>query len=163
MQRRSLLAATVGALVTAGCLSEGKLLQVTAPANAPPPTRIERVLVWLPPQQGLVSAKLGDAFVSAFAPYGVPVRVGRATALELNRGEDQARLMNELGATHRLEVELASFRQVGGSSAQWTLAVMLYGGAGRTRLMTFQYEPAGFYDYALAGVVVQKLRERGYL
>jgi hypothetical protein len=29
--------------------------------------------------------------------------------------------------------------------------------------MTLQYAPGGYYDYALAGVVVQKLRERGYL
>jgi hypothetical protein len=163
MQRRTFLVTTVGALATAGCLSEGKLLQVTAPPNAPPPTRIERVLVWLPPQESLVNAKLGDAFVSAFAPYDVPVRVGRATALELNRGEDQARLISELKATHRLEVEVASFRQVSGTPAQWTLAVSLFNGTSRRPLMTLQYRPASSYDYSVAGVVVQKLRELGYL
>jgi hypothetical protein len=163
MQRRTLLAGTVGALVTAGCVPEGKVLQVSAPPNAPPARKIERVLVWLPPQDGLASAKLGDAFVSAFAPYGVPVRVGRANALELNRGDDQTRLMNELQATHRLEVEVAYYRAGGSSPATLTLAVALYAGTSRTPLMTLSYRAGGLSDNSLAGVVVQTLRERGYL
>jgi hypothetical protein len=71
--------------------------------------------------------------------------------------------VDELKATHRLEIEVESFRQVSGRPAEWTLAVSLYAGTGRTRLMTLQYAPGGSFDYALAGVVVQKLRERGYL
>ena len=161
MRRRVLLAATVGILATAGC-REGKVLQVSAPTNAPPSRKIERVLVWLP-ESGLVNAKLGDAFVSAFAPYGVPVQVGRAAALELNRSDDQARMMNELKPTHRLEIEVASYRQVSDRPSEWTLAVVLYAGTSRTPLMTLLYRPAGYYDYAVAGAVVQTLRERGYL
>ncbi|MBN9090034.1 MAG: hypothetical protein J0J01_24245 [Reyranella sp.] len=162
MQRRLLLA-SVGALLTAGCQPEGKVLQVSAPANAPPPRKIERVLIWLPPETGLASAKLGDAFVAAFVSQGVPARVGRGTALELNRGDDQAALMNELKATHRVEVEVASYRQVGGNFAQWTLVVGVYAGTSRTPLMALRYQPSGYSDYALAGMVVQKLVERGYL
>jgi hypothetical protein len=163
MQRRTLLAATVGALVSAGCVPEGKVLQVTAPPSTPPAGKIERVLVWLPPQEGIARPKLGDAFVSAFAPYGVSVRVGRAIPLELNRGDDQAAMMNELKATHRLEVEVAYYREGGSSPGQLTLAVAVYAGTSRTPLMTLHYRPTGLSDYSLADVVVQKLRERGYL
>jgi len=163
MKRRTLFAATVGALVTAGCVPEGKVLQVSAPPNAPPARKIERVLVWLPPQDGLASAKLGDAFVTAFAPYGVSVRVGRANALELNRGDDQARLMNELQATHRLEVEIAYYRSGGSSSGGPTFAVVVYAGTSRTPLMTLSYRAGGLSDNSLAAAVVQKLQERGYL
>jgi hypothetical protein len=163
MQRRTLLAATVGALVTAGCMPEGKVLQVSAPPTAPPSRKIERVLVWLPPQEYIARAKLGDAFVSAFAPYGVQVRLGRAIALELNRGDDQAPLMNELKATHRLEVEVAYYREGGSAPGTVTFAAVLYAGTSRTPLMTLHYRPAALSDYSLADVVVQKLRERGYL
>jgi hypothetical protein len=150
MQRRTLLAATVGALVTAGCMPEGKVLQVSAPPTAPPSRKIERVLVWLPPQEYIARAKLGDAFVSAFAPYGVQVRVGRAIALELK-------------ATHRLEVEVAYYREGGSAPGTVTFAAVLYAGTSRTPLMTLHYRPAALSDYSLADVVVQKLRERGYL
>ncbi|TAJ28969.1 MAG: hypothetical protein EPO67_15745 [Reyranella sp.] len=167
MKRRTLLAAplvaSVAALAMVGCTGEGKMLQVSAPPPAQPTAKVERVVVWLPPETGLVSDRLGDAFVSAFAKYNVPVRYGRASALELNRGEDQARLMNELRATHRVEVEVSSFRQAGGTPAEWTLAVAVYTGTGRTRLMTVQYRPGGAYDYSVANAVVQQLHERGYL
>jgi len=163
MQRRTLLAGTVGALVTTGCVPEGRVLQVSAPPNAPPSRKIERVLVWLPPQTGLAGAKLGDAFVSAFAPYGVPVRVGRANALELNRGDDQAALMNELKATHRVEVEIAYYRGGGNLPGELTFAVAVYAGTSRTPVMTLSYQSGGLSDNSLASVVVQKLKERGYL
>lgn len=163
MERRTLLYSIFSPLIAAGCLSEGKLLNVTTPSSAVPPRKIERVVVWLSRNDALVNAKLGDAFVAAFAPYGIAVRVGRATALELNRGEDQARLMNEVNATHRLEIEVATFRQVSGSAAEWTLTAVLYAGTSRTPLMALHYRPGGSYDYALAGVVIEKLRERGYL
>jgi hypothetical protein len=91
------------------------------------------------------------------------VRVGRAAALELNRGDDQARLMNELKATHRLEVEVAYHRSGGYGSSETMLVVVLYSGTSRTPLMTLRYRQGGFGDYSIAGVVVQQLRERGYL
>lgn len=75
MQRRAFLV-SVGALAAGGCVSEPKLLQVTAPPSAPPQAKVERVLVWLSSNTGLVNDKLGDAFASALAPYGVPVLVG---------------------------------------------------------------------------------------
>ena len=163
MQRRTFLATATGALATAGCMPEGKLLQVTAPPTTPPRAKIERVLIWLSPNITLASEKLGDAFVAAFAPYGVPVKVGRASALELNRGDDQAKPMTEIQATHRLEIEVGSFRSGGGIPAEWTLVVSLYAGTARRPIMALQYKPAGFSDYSVATVVVQKLREYGYL
>jgi len=162
MQRRTLLVSLLGALATTGCVSEPKLLQVTAPPSAPPQAKAERVLVWLSANTALASDKLGDAFASALAPYGVPVLVGRASALELNRGDDQARQMNELRATHRLEIEVGSYRQ-SGRTADWTLVVFFYVGTAKRPVMALQYRPAGFSDYSVATVVVQKLREYGYL
>jgi hypothetical protein len=162
MQRRLLLAASVGALATAGCQSGGKVLGVTIPPNVPPPKKIERILIWFPPQTAFVDEKkLDPAFVSAFAPYGVTVRAGRSTALELNRGEDQASLMNELKATHRLEIEVAYSRS--SNTSEWILSAALYAGTGRTPLLTLLYRPSGFYDDGLVRVVMQELREHGYL
>jgi hypothetical protein len=51
----------------------------------------------------------------------------------------------------------------GGTPTQWPLTVILYAGTNRTGLMTLQYQPGGYDDKALGGVVVQKLRKRGYL
>ncbi|CAN5905514.1 hypothetical protein BH11PSE3_BH11PSE3_33480 [soil metagenome] len=164
MQRRTFLVMSAGALATTGCLSDEERLQVTTSSNAPPPTRIERVLLWLPPQTGLASAKFGEAFVSAFAPYGVTVRVDRAKALELNRGEEQAASMSEMEATHRLEVEVATLSQ-GGSmpSSQSTFIVSFFIGTSTRPVATFRYVTSSYYDYALAGLVVKKLRGLGYL
>lgn len=163
MQRRAFLVSAVGALGTAGCLAEGKVLQVTAPPATPPRNKVERVLVWLSSNSGLVSDKFGDAFASALAPYGVPVLVGRASALELNRGDDPAGQMNELRATHRLEIEVASYRQGGRTPPEWTLLVSFYAGTDKRPLMVLRYQPGSYPDYSVATVVVQKLREYGYL
>jgi hypothetical protein len=160
MQRRLILAGIASALT--GCQPAEKRLQVMAPPIVPA-SKIERVLIWLPPETGLVSADTGKMFVAALSSYGVTAEVGRSTALELNRGEDQAPLMNELKATHRLEIEVASYSQIRNYSAEWTLAILLYAGTGRTPLMRLRYRPDSFYDKMFAGVVVQKMREYGYL
>lgn len=71
--------------------------------------------------------------------------------------------MNELRATHRLEIEVGSFRSGGRMPPEWTFVVSLYVGTTRRPVMALQYRPVGFYDYSIATVVVQKLHEYGYL
>ncbi len=162
MQRRALLIAAVGAVVVSGCSPE-KRLQVIAPAAAPPPTKIQRVLIWMPGGEAVVDARsLEKAFETALTPLGVSTGFGRSNLLELNRGDDQKRAMDALAASHRLEIDIvaASYSRYQSSRV---LRVVLYAGTGRAPLMIFTYESGSSDVDILAALVVKKLQERGYL
>src|SRR5687768_13864679 len=83
---RSLGAILAVAFLLAAC---GKPMQpqTVVPTGAPPPQKIERLLVWLPEIEFMDPAGITEAFKTTFAARGVAVEVGVSTRLELDRRE----------------------------------------------------------------------------
>jgi hypothetical protein len=171
MLRRSMMLAAIGSLVGA-CARTVPAFTAKLPPNAPPPTKIERLLLWLPADDSAVNAQqLAEAFRTKLAPYGVSMSVGRARPLELERSDEQQPFMSSFKPTHRLEVDVrkgASTAYATGVipmtvAGRFTLDLILYAGNSREPLRVFEYGPAYVDTGKYVDRIIDTLRANGYL
>jgi len=116
--RRLFLLAS-GSAVLAACVTSDPTFIYESPPVSAPPAKMQRLLLWLPPNDDKIDGtNLSAAFSAALAPYGVVVETGRATALELARGSDQKGYIDRFNPTHRLEIDIAARRRLVAAPAQ---------------------------------------------
>lgn len=138
MLRRSFVVTSIGSLA-AGCVQVPKrdpnAPPFEIPPDAPPPSTIRRLLVWLPSPmstQAPASGGIGlyatnkvlfdnQAFMNQLRqklqPYGVEIAVGTSSGLELDRRDEQKALVARLKPTHRLEVDVTRLTVTRSTSA----------------------------------------------
>jgi len=163
--RRALLALT-GITLAEAVRAAPADLSYSLSKTAPPPRRIERLLVWLPPDDKAVdSAGFATALSTALASYGTVVQIGRAKPLELDRATDQAPLAASFKPTHRLEIGTSSGSISSGlSRREWAVVkLVLYQGEAKTVSALFTFSAAGRQISEMAGVLVGKLKLEHYL
>jgi len=126
MLRRAVLL-TLGSALASACTPVPKpdpnAPPLGIPPDAPPPSKIRRLLVWLPPPaatdvyagvthgaQSVLfnNAVFVEALKRALQPYGVEVAVGIGSGFELDRRDEQRALMDQFNPTHRLEVDVVN-------------------------------------------------------
>jgi hypothetical protein len=119
MLRRSFVVTLAGSLI-GGC-AKVTPAPVEIPADAPPPSKIRRLLVWLPAPSATETARPGlttskslfdnEVFVSELRqklqPFGVEIAVGTSSGSERDRRDEQNALVARFRPTHRLEVDVA--------------------------------------------------------
>jgi len=133
---------------------------------APPPTKIERLLLWLPPaNRFLDDQRVAASFATALAPYGVALETGNTKVMELDRGDDQKSIIQRFNPTHRLEIDIAEMTVSSGrfSGASVVLAGVLYRRDNKVPLVRFTYDLRSTEAPDLAAKVVERLRATGYL
>jgi hypothetical protein len=157
----------IGSLVPFLASCGGSRRNFTYETSAAPPTKIERLLLWLPAGDYILDGKAQEsAFADALAPYNVGVRSGRTRPLELERSKDQRPLIAVFNPTHRLEIDIVEASSISRGRFSATSAVVrgvLYERDSRTRLAMFYYALADKHAPELAGLVVERLRATGYL
>jgi len=129
MRRRTILL-TLASGTLAACaanvkpLREQPVVAASKPASAPPPSKIQRLLLWLPPHSATEvrtsayggtkllfdNAVFGDELKKKFQSAGIEVVEGTSTPLELDRRDDQRALMTRFKLTQRFEVDVADLR-----------------------------------------------------
>ncbi len=164
--------AMLAASVVASCTKEPKLSALST-ASAPPASKITRLLIWLPSDDSAADAKeMALQFTSKLSALGVAVQIGRSTALELDRGDDQKPFVAAFKPTHRLEIDtIATVRYSGGmvsaivhgQTPTTYLKVALYDATGKTSLRSFSYGPAHKFGGEFAETILAKLKEDGFL
>jgi hypothetical protein len=173
--RRTIILVAGG--VAASCASQpgSAVLATQIPPSTPPPTKITRLLLWLPADDRALDASLfAVRFTAALAPVGGVVAVGRARPAEADRWADQRRFITAFKPTHRLEIDATqtgSTRPIeltpSTTGLIFTLRAVLYAGDGREPLRVFEYGPVrgstaktgpGFVDD-----VVETLRSDDFL
>ena len=164
-RRLFLLAFSAEAL--ASCVTSDPTFIYEAPPVAALPAKMQRLLLWLPPNDDRIDAtNLSAAFSAALAPYGVAVETGRATSLELARGTDQKGYIDRFNPNYRLEIDIAegaSATRGSQSAMSVILKGVLYRGAGRTPLARFDFHARSKKVPELATQVVEKWKAGGYL
>lgn len=169
LSRRLFLVASGGA-ASAGVLTACE----TAPtfvyeplASGPPPVKMQRLLLWLPPTDDYVDgAKLTSEFVRELAPFGVAVESGRENGLSISRSDDQKKIVRRFNPTYRLEIDLSGgHRATQGSmiSMSTHLIATLYRGTSTTPLARFHHHLQSKQAPRFVEKVVQNLKAGGYL
>jgi hypothetical protein len=134
---------------------------------APPPTKIERLLLWLPPANRVLDdQRVAASFATALAPYGVALETGNTKVMELERGDDQKSVIQRVNPTHRLEIDIAEMTMSSTgrfSGASVVLAGVLYRRDSKVPLVRFTYDLRSREAPDLAAKVVERLRATGYL
>ncbi len=151
---------------------------LSQPANAPPPQKIQRLLVWIPPALageiktpgGTRKAPMfsGERFAAELKkqlePRGVEIGVGTSSGFELDRRDEQKALAARLKPTHRLEVDVGSafvsqYATVG--SMRW----VLYNAADTqpVRSRSVAITPNRDDSVALADDAAKRLEAEGFL
>lgn len=170
LTRRLLLAAggIIGAAALTACAERTPtfILEAT-PAAAPPPVKMQRLLLWLPSgDESLEWSFLSSQLAKALAPYGVAVETGRAHRLEISRSDDQKKMIESFRPTYRLEIDLvvATSTTIGGTTNMRTTMVgTLYQGASRTPLARFHHRARSMVSPELVPEIVEMFRKGGYL
>ena len=174
MSRRLLLLASSGVLLAACSPSDPAFIYRASPSTTPP-EKMQRLLLWLPPNDDYLDGKgVSTAFVAALAPYRVAVETGRSSRLELARSEDQKALIEQFKPTYRLEIDVVEGTSEAHSITSTTsstkttatsiiLRGVLYRGADRTPLARFHYRAKSKSAPVFVALVVEKLRADGYL
>lgn len=167
MLRRTMMLLMAGDAATS-CTRVAPTVSTIVLPSAPPPTKIERLLIWFPANDSAVDAKkMADAFAVQLAPFGVAVKAGRSTALELDRGDDQKPFVVAFKPTHRLEIDVAGSVSIGGMAGtnllQSALRVSLYDANGKTPIRAYTLPHRPNTDSASVTLIVEKLKADGYL
>ena len=166
-RRRLLLGAgiAVSGSVLAACAEPSFVLEPVA--AAPPPVKMQRLLLWLPPDDKTVDwALFARQLASALAPYGVSVEAGRSIRLSLSRSDDQKASIASFNPTYRLEIDIADATSVGsGTVTAASIIVMgaLYRGASRTPVAKFHHHARSRTVPELVPQLVEMFRKGGYL
>ncbi len=167
MLRRTLILVVAGGMASS-CGTAPPALQTVALRSAPPAKKIERLLIWLPADDAALDPLVtANTFKSQLEPLGVAVQIGRSTALELSRADDQKLFIAGFKPTHRLEIDIAGrvgrAGVIGDTLSVSVVRVALYDATGATPLRAFTYGPIHVNDRTLAGTVVNELKTQGYL
>ena len=137
VSRRLFLLASSGTVLSA-CVTSDPALIYQSPAAAAPPVKMQRLLLWLPPNDDYVDGNsISAGFVAALSPYRVVVEAGRANRLELARGDDQKAAIEQFNPTYRLEIDIidgVSATRGSVSATSIILRGVLYRGGSRTPL-----------------------------
>lgn len=186
MIRRTFLAAILAGGMSACAPPPPRPVTLVAAPDGPPPSKIQKLLVWLPPTQAgelnvpaaFGSTKrvhvfdfsaFGDELRRQFEGHGVQVLIGTSSGFELDRADEQRKLRAQFRPTHRLEVDM-SYR-----SAESTMAGSARGAAGflwrlyngedakPVRAGAFSANAQQDYSIASADGLVKRLDEAGYL
>jgi hypothetical protein len=165
--RRSILAMLAAPL--ASCSSKAAKFSFEAASGAPPPTRIERLLLWVPAgfAAGADTKQVINAFSAKLGRFGVAVKVGQSSRLELDRSDAQRPFMETFKPTHILEVirlsgVLENGRVVDMFSATSFRAQLFDAGSHRW-LRTYTYGGSGDPGPLFVDEVLNQLRADGYL
>lgn len=166
VSRRLLLAIPSVAVLTSCGPSRPAFTYDVLPA-APPPTKIERLLLWLPPANYVLDDKrVAASFAAALAPYGVALETGNTKPMELERSDDQKSAIQRFNPTHRLEIDIAEM--TASSMGRFSGATVVLGGVlyrrdSKVPLVRFTYDLRSREAPDLAAKVVERLRAAGYL
>ena len=165
--RRSLMFMATTSMIAA--CREPKVYTL-GPRIGPPSAKIERLLLWLPADDRALDAKaVADQFRAKLSPFGVVMGVGRSTALELDRSDDQKALIASFRPTHRLEIDIMASGMSGGTSLlvspiPWVaLKAALYVGDSKTPLQTYEYDRVNRAGTKFVDKMVETLQAAGYL
>lgn len=155
-------------------------------ADSPPPSKIQRLLVWLPPAPagevqlrrliGREQVRLfdvvdfGNELKRLLEARGVRVLVATSSGFELNRADEQKNLIAQFKPTHRLELEISGsvVRSPVASTSEYQTGIVrltLYNGEGTeiVRSRTIRIVPNRDDAYALAWDVVKRFEIEGFL
>jgi hypothetical protein len=181
MFRRMMIVA-LGCGVVAACVTRppppNGETPLAKPVNAPPPEKIQRLLLWIPPPaatqipsldiHGKVSffnsARFAEELKKRLEAHGVQVVVGTSSGYELDRRDEQKVLTARLKPTHRLEVDVS-----GSLSAKYAtlgqLRWVLYNAGDTTAVRTRSVvvSPQRDDSIALADDAVKRLEAEGFL
>ena len=148
------------------------------PANAPPPQKIQRLLVWIPPPSageikmpsGARKAPMfsGERFAAELKkqlePHGVEVGVGTGSGFELDRRDEQKALMARLKPTHRLEVDVGNtFASQYATIGQMRWVLYDAGDTKPVRARSVAITPNRDDSVALADDAAKRLEAEGFL
>jgi hypothetical protein len=162
MIRRSMLL-TMGGSVLASCSSKPALTTVARPLTSQP-TKIERLLLWLPADGATIDVKeTALEFVAQLSPFGVAVKVGRSTTLELDREDDQKPIISAFQPTHRLEIDVARSITMGSGFSAAALKAALYDANGKDPVRVYVVTQRGSDGTKFVNLIVMKLQADGYL
>ena len=166
VSRRLVLLASSGIVLAACVTSDPTFVYEPSPATVPP-AKMQRLLLWLPPDDDVLNGKsVSAAFTAALAPYRVIVEAGRSNRLELARSDDQKAAIENFNPTYRLEIDIVEGRSAtrGSQSAMsFILRGTLYRGAGKAPLAKFHYHLKSKTPQDFVNQVVEKLKASGYL
>jgi hypothetical protein len=175
MLRRTMILAAGSAAASCAREQIAAVLATQVPSAAPPPTKITRLLLWLPADDQALDAKVvAERFTTELASVGAVVAVGRAKPSRLDRRGDQQPFIATFKPTHRLEIEA---RRTGSRDSMtltpstvgliFTVNGVLYPGDGTEPLRMFEYGPmtgrTSVTGPKLVDAVVAKLKLDGYL
>jgi hypothetical protein len=151
--------------VLAACAEPAFVLEPVAPA--PPPVKMQRLLLWLPPDDKTVDwALFASQLGSALSPFGVTTETGRSIRLSLSRSDDQKASIARFNPNYRLEIDIADATSVGsGTVTAASIIVMgaLFRGDSRTPLARFHHHARSRTVPQLAPEIVEMFRKGGYL
>jgi hypothetical protein len=144
--------------------------RTVVPAGAPPPQKIERLLVWLPESEFMDAASITEAFKTKFAARGVAVEVGVSTRLELDRREAVRSIASRFRPTNLLEFTYKGSTTQAPNSAR-EVSLFMIGTLTDTKgsiLRQFVFPIRGTDSKTLIGQrfvdqVLAKLQEDGYV
>lgn len=166
---RSLGAVLLVAFLLAACFKPPQP-QTVVPTGAPPPQKIERLLVWLPESEFMDPAGITEAFKTTFAARGVAVEVGVSTRLELDKGAAVRSIVSRFRPTNLLEFTYkGSTTQAPNSRRE--VSLYMIGTLTNTRgttLRQFVFPIRGTDSKTLIGQrfvdqILAKLQEEGYV
>jgi hypothetical protein len=143
MHRRAMVL-TLGSGILVACapnvkpLREQPIVAASKPADAPPPSRIQRLLLWLPPPTATQvrtslyggtkllfdNSVFGGELKKQFQSAGIDVVEGTGTPLELNRGDDQRALMARFKLAQRFEVDVVNVESMQQGTRSSSIAFM---------------------------------------
>jgi hypothetical protein len=159
--------AAPGAVILGSCGPSRPAFTFDVAPGAPPPTRIERLLFWLPPSNFILDDRsVAASFAAALAPYGVTLETGNTKVLELDRSDDQRAVIQRFNPTHRLEIDIVELTAASKGAFSGTSAVLrgiLYRRDSKVPLARFDYVWRSKDAPGLAAQVVERLRATGYL
>lgn len=169
-RRRFLLgmAGVISAAVLTACTERAPTFVVEpTPAAAPPPVKMQRLLLWLPSDDKTVEwSFIATQLAASLAPYGVTVETGRYQRLEISRSDDQRALIENFKPTYRLEIDMgaATSSTIGSTTnVQINLVGTLYQGASRTPFARFHHRARSRTVPELVPQVVETFKKGGYL
>jgi hypothetical protein len=151
---------------------------LSQPANAPPPQKIQRLLVWIPPPQaaeiktssGARKAPIfsGERFAAELKQqlelHGVEVAVGTSSGFELDRRDEQKALAGRLKPTHRLEVDVGNtYASQYATFGQMRWVLYNAGGTQPVRSRSVAITPNRDDSVALADDAAKRLEAEGFL